>query len=180
VATEDPASAAPVDPETLSAPEDVVRPKRPVGGRVAANPPNSSLARRERASVRTTSADFADRVTVGSPRATLPRGTLVPVKLSRALAGPNPGRAEAIVTEEVAADGVVLVPKGSTVSCLARPPADGRVPLSCDRISTSDRVLAFSGVAVGEGQRVGLRLLDEEIAAGTMFVVYVSAPAALR
>jgi eukaryotic-like serine/threonine-protein kinase len=40
--------------------------------------------------------------------------------------------------------------------------------------------LAFSGVAVGEGQRVGLRLLDDEIAAGTPFVVYVSAPAALR
>jgi serine/threonine-protein kinase len=33
---------------------------------------------------------------------------------------------------------------------------------------------------VGEGQHVGLRLLDDEIAAGTPFVVYVSAPAALR
>ncbi len=84
------------------------------------------------------------------------------------------------MTEEVAADGVVLVPKGSTVSCSARPPADGRVPLACDRISTADRVLTFSGVAVGEGQHVGLRLLDDEIAAGTPFVVYVSAPAALR
>jgi eukaryotic-like serine/threonine-protein kinase len=72
------------------------------------------------------------------------------------------------------------VPKGSKVSCLARPAADGRVPLSCDTISTSGGVLTFSGVAVGEGQHVGLRLLDEEIAAGTPFVVYVSAPAAVR
>jgi serine/threonine-protein kinase len=134
----------------------------------------------ERAHVRTTFAEFADRTTVANPRATLPRGTLVPVKLLRALTGPSPGRAEAVVTEDVAADGTILVPKGSTVSCSARPPADGRVPLSCDTISASDRVLAFSGVAVGEGQHVGLRLLDDEIAAGTPFVVYVSAPAALR
>jgi hypothetical protein len=36
----------------------------------------------------------------------------------------------------------------------------------------------FSRVAVGEGQRIGLGLLDDEIAADTPFVVYVSAPAA--
>ena len=168
--------------EAHTDPEAIVRPKRPAGGRAAAKAPKASpaLAGRERAPARTTSADFADRATVGSPRATLPRGTLVPVKLARALAGPNPGRAEAIVTDEVADNDVVLVPKGSTVSCLARPPSDGRVPLSCDRISTSDRVLTFSGVAVGQGDRVGLRLLDDEIAAGTPFIVYVSAPAALR
>jgi serine/threonine-protein kinase len=105
---------------------------------------------------------------------------LVPVRLLRALNGPNPGRADAVVTEDVVADGIVLVPKGGTVGCSARPPADGRVPLSCDTINASDRVLAFSGVAVGEGQHVGLRLLDDEVAAGTAFVVYVSAPAALR
>ncbi|ACL64471.1 serine/threonine protein kinase [Anaeromyxobacter dehalogenans 2CP-1] len=176
------ASAAGRDVRTE--PEPIVRPKASAsGGRVAATvraKPLSAPVRREHSPFRTSSADFADRATVGSPRATLPRGTLVAVKLLRVLAGPNPGRAEAIVTEEVAADGVVLVPKGSTVSCSARPPADGRVPLSCDSISTSDRVLTFSGVAVGEGQHVGLRLLDDEIAAGTPFVVYVSAPAALR
>ncbi len=165
-------------------PEPIVRPKRTGGNAGAASAdrvkPPPALIRREHSPVRTTSAEFADRATVGSPHATLPRGTLVPVKLLRALAGPNPGRAEAIVTEEVAANGAVVVPKGSTVSCSTRPPADGRIPLSCDTISTSDRVLTFSGVAVGEGQHVGLRLLDDEIAAGTPFVVYVSAPAALR
>jgi serine/threonine-protein kinase len=182
--TEPTPAASVAGPDVRTEPEPIVRPKGSAsGGRVAAADrakPPSALVRRERSPVRTSSADFADRATVGSPRATLPRGTLVAVKLLRALAGPNPGRAEAIVTEEVAADGVVLVPKGSTVSCSARPPADGRVPLSCDSISTSDRVLTFSGVAVGEGQHVGLRLLDDEIAAGTPFVVYVSAPAALR
>jgi serine/threonine-protein kinase len=124
--------------------------------------------------------EFADRPSVDSPRSTLPRGTLVRAKLLRALTGANPGTAEAIVTEEIAADGVVLVPNGSIVSCSARAPADGRVPLSCDSIKTSDRVLRFSGIAVGEGQHVGLRLRDDEIAAGTPFFVYVSVPAALR
>ena len=87
---------------------------------------------------------------------------------------------EAAVTEDLAADGVVLVPSGSTVSCSARAPADGRVPLSCDSITTSDAVLRFTALAVGEGQRVGLRLLDDEVAAGTPFVVYVSEPAMVR
>jgi len=182
--TVDPPPPAATGPEERTDPETIVRARRPRAAARAATlnvaKPTPPPGRREHPTVRTTSALFADRATVGSPRATLPRGTLVPAKLVRALAGPNPGRAEAVVTEEVAADGVVLVPKGSTVSCSARPPAGGRVPLSCDAINTSDRVLTFSGVAVGEGQRVGLRLLDEEIAAGTPFVVYVSAPAALR
>ncbi len=179
-----PPERAGADPAPTTESDPIVRPKRPAGiARVApgdAGTAAPALVRREHATARTTSAEFADRETVGSPRATLPRGTLVPVKLLRALAGPNPGRAEAVVTEEVAGNGILLVPKGSTVSCSARPPSDGRVRLLCDRISTSDGVLTFSGVAVGEGQHLGLRLLDDEIAAGTPFVVYVSAPAALR
>jgi serine/threonine-protein kinase len=174
-------------------PEAIVRPKRRAGGarsaaaeQVKPLPPAEQLepsppvARPERAPVRTTFIDFLDRPTVASPRATLPRGTLVRAKLLRTLTGPSPGRVEAAVTEDVAADGVVLVPSGSTVSCAARAPADGRVPLSCDSITTSDGVLRFTALAVGEGQRVGLRLLDDEIAAGTPFVVYVSEPAMVR
>ena len=46
--------------------------------------------------------------------------------INTAIRGILAGRAEAIVTEEVAADGVVLVPKGSTMSCSARPPPRGR------------------------------------------------------
>jgi serine/threonine-protein kinase len=75
---------------------------------------------------------------------------------------------------------VVVVPKGSVVVCASRAPADGRVPLSCDAIRASDRTLTFRGVAVGEGQHLGLRYLDDEVAAGTPFVVYVSASAAVR
>jgi len=183
-ATADPLPVASIEPQARRDEQPIVRPKRPgsasrstANDRAKAAP---AALRREHSPQRSSSAEFADRATVGSPRATLPRGTLVAVKLARPLAGRNPGRVEAIVTEELAADGVILVPKGSSVSCAARPPAEGRVPLSCDTISTSDRVLTFSGVAVGDGQHVGLRLLDEEVAAGTPFVVYVNAPAALR
>lgn len=173
----------PAASDMLSGAQAMVRPKQAAAdGRAVRMPqrvPPAAVRRREWPAG-TTSAEFVDRATVGSAEATLPRGTLVSVKLARPLAATNPGRADAIVTDEVSADGIVLVPKGSTVSCSARSATGGRIPLSCDRISTSDRVLRFTGVAVGEGQHVGLRLLDDEVAAGTPFVVYVSVPAALR
>jgi serine/threonine-protein kinase len=92
----------------------------------------------------------------------------------------SPGQAEAVVTEDVVNDGALVVAKGSTVVCSSRRAADGRVPLSCDTIRTADGLLSFQGVAVGDGQRLGLRALDDEVAAGTSFVVYVNASAALR
>ncbi len=75
------------------------------------------------------------------------------------------------MTDDVVADGVVVVPKGSRVVCSSRPGGDGRGARNCDSIRTPDGVLAFRGVAVGEEQRVGLRLLEHEVAAGTPFVV---------
>ena len=119
--------------------------------------------------------------TVGSPRATLPRGTLVPVKLTRALAGPDPGRAEAIVTEDVAADGVVLVPKGSTVSCSARPPAGRACPALVrhdQHVGSASSRSAASPWARGSASVCGCSTTRSP--PGTPFVVYVSAPAALR
>ncbi len=43
-----------------------------------------------------------------------------------------------------------------------------------------DGILSFVGEAVGDGHRVGLPVLDDEIAAGTLFSVYVSASVAVR
>lgn len=179
------ASRAPQALELRAAPPDGEPIVRPKNAAITARAPQRARAspadiQRGQAPSRSSFADFADRTTVASARATLPRGTLVAARLLKALTPRGAGRAEAVVTEDIAADGVVLVPKGATLSCSTRPAADGRVPLACDTISTQERVLAFSGVAVGEGQHVGLRLRDEEIAAGTPFVVYVSAPAAVR
>jgi len=42
------------------------------------------------------------------------------------------------------------------------------------------KLVQCSGIAIGGGQHVGLRLLDGETASGTPFVGYVNAPAALR
>ncbi len=123
---------------------------------------------------------FADRPSVGSAGATLVRGTLVPARLTRPVGGASPGDAEAVVTEDVFSDGALVVPKGSTVLCSSRRSADGRVPLSCDTIRAGAGELSFQGVAVGDGHRLGLRALDDEVAAGTAFVVYVNASAALR
>ena len=125
-------------------------------------------------------AAFADRPSVESAGATLTRGTLVAAKLMRAIDGAAPGPVEATVTEDVVTDGALIIPKGSTLACASRRSADGRVPLSCDTITSKAGRLSFQGVAVGEGQHLGLRALDNEVAAGTGFVVYVNASAALR
>lgn len=45
---------------------------------------------------------------------------------------------------------------------------------------TTDRVLSCSGLAVVEGQHVGLRLLDNEIRMGASFLIFVNASAVLR
>lgn len=176
-----PASAPPRrEPAVEVDPASLVRPKKsgPGGQRRVAKDP--AVAHALTVAAKNRPAEFADRPTVSAPSATLPKGTLIPVKLVRAVAPAKPGDAEALVTEEVIADGVILVPKGSTVLCSSRAAADGRVPLSCDVIRAPGRTLAFRGVAVGEGQHVGLRYLDDEVAAGTSFVVYVSASAEVR
>jgi serine/threonine protein kinase len=111
---------------------------------------------------------------------TLARGTLVQAKLARGIDPAQPGVAEAVVTDDVLSGGTLIVPRGSTVACRFRPSKDGRVPVSCESIKTADRIYSFSGLAVGEGQRVGLPALDTEVPAGTPFVIYVNASAPLR
>jgi len=165
----------------------VVRPKRAAGVSRARQPASAEEQPREpspervdRTQGRIARAEFVDRPSVDSASATLARGTLVPAMLLRPIVAEFPGQAEAVVTDDVLGDGKLLVPKGSTVVCTSRRRDEGRVPLTCDTIRTLDRQLSFQGVAVGEGQHVGLRALDSEIAAGTAFVVYVNASAALK
>jgi len=162
----------------------VVRPRSARGAvtpKVAAAPVEEAI-RERRASVETGSSEteFADRRSVANASLTLGRGTLVPAKLVRAIDAERPSDVEAVVTDDVASEGLVVVPRGSTVACRSRASSEGRVPLSCDAIRTTDRRLLFSGLAVGEGQHVGLRVLDTEVPAGTSFVVYVNEAAALR
>ncbi len=176
----------PPQPTAASGPpleQPVVRPKRRNDAGVVAQPARQSEAltdRSDRPSRRIALAGFADRPSVESAGATLVRGTLVPARLTGPVDAASPGQAEAVVIEDVVNDGALVVPKGSTVMCSSRRPTDGRVPLSCDTIRTANGLLSFQGVAVGDGQRLGLRALDDEVAAGTAFVVYVNASAALR
>jgi serine/threonine-protein kinase len=191
-AVELPLSAAPAPaatrplPTAVSGPpleEPVVRPKRRTNGSRVAQPAGQGAVlpdRSDRPARRIALAGFADRPSVESAGATLVRGTLVPARLTGSIDAASPGEAEAVVIEDVVNDGALIVPKGSTVLCSSRRSTDGRVPLSCDTIRTADGLLTFQGVAVGDGQRLGLCPLDDEVAAGTSFVVYVNASAALR
>ena len=101
---------------------------------------------------------LAERASVAS--ATLPRGTLIRAKLVAALDAMRAGAVEAVVAENVMSGGAVVVPAGGTIICSSQISKDGRVPVSCDSIKTADRAWSFSGLAVGEGQHVGLRVLD--------------------
>jgi serine/threonine-protein kinase len=165
--------------------EPVVQPKRVpdgAGGRGAraAGKGTARTDRNDRPARRIATASFADRPSVESASGTLVRGTLVPARLNRPIDTALPGETEALVTEDVVIDGALIVPKGSTVLCSSRRASDGRVPLSCDTIRTGAGQLSFQGVGIGDGQHLGLRALDNEVAAGTSFVVYVNASAALR
>ena len=85
------------------------------------------------------------------------------------------GAVEAVVAENVMSGVAVVVPAGGTIICSSQISKGGRVPVSCDSIKTADRAWSFSGLAVGEGQHVGLRVLDTVVPAGSSFVVYVDA-----
>jgi eukaryotic-like serine/threonine-protein kinase len=116
-----------------------------------------------------------DHERAGVERGTLPRGTLVRAKLAASLDPTQAGSVEAVVAENVTTAAGVLVPAGSTLVCSSRVSKDGRVPLSCDTIRTANRAWSFSGLAVGEGQHYGLRVVDNAVPAGSPFVVYVDA-----
>jgi eukaryotic-like serine/threonine-protein kinase len=106
---------------------------------------------------------------------TLPRGTLVRARLAAPVDPAKAAVVEAVVAENVMSAAGVLVPAGSTLVCSSRVSKDGRVPVSCDAIRTANRSWSFSGLAVGEGQHFGLRVVDTAVPAGSSFVVYVDA-----
>ena len=177
-----PSAAAPAATAAPLADVSVIRPKKRAREKV--NTQVRSIATKvEEAPSRlptSISAGFLDRPSVASESETLPRGTLIRAKLVHPIDPLSPGVVQAVVTEDVAKEGVVVVPTGSAIGCSSRASKDDRVGLSCESIKTTDRMLLFSGLAVGEGHHVGLRVLDGEVPTGTAFVVYVSASAVLR
>jgi len=175
------AVAEPPPSPTVSGP--VVRPNR---GRPKEGGPGLTAAgrkvqdQRDPGGTRSIATEFVDRRSVTTAGSTLERGTLIRAKLVRPIDPLAPGEAEAVATEDVVREGVVLVPKGSAIACSSRASKDERVGVSCDSIKTADRLLVFSGLAVGEGQHVGLRILDTGVPTGTSFVIFVNASAAVR
>ena len=161
----------------------VVRPKSAGRLEKTKGPTNTAagkkLDRRDRG-VRSSVTEFADWRTVGSASSTLARGTVIPARLLKAIDPNVPGPVAAEVAEDVVKEGVVLVRKGTAIACTSRASNEGRVAVSCDGVGAADRLLPFSGLAVGDGHQVGLRVFDGEVSSGTPFVVYVNASAALR
>jgi len=112
------------------------------------------------------------------PVASLPRGTLIPVRTVGPLDPARPVSFEGVVMEDRSVSAAELA-SGSPVHCYSRPAQEGRVPVFCDRLRSGGTVYTFSGIAVGEsGEALGLRIVNRVgVPAGTAFVVYVRGPA---
>ncbi len=156
---------------TAVADDVVVRPKKRNREKRKGSVPGAASKGQDDA--KSSATHLAERASVAS--ATLPRGTLIRAKLVAALDAMRAGAVEAVVEENVMSGGAVVVPAGGAIICSSQIGKDGRVPVSCDSIKTADRAWSFSGLAVGEGQHVGLRVLDTVVPAGSSFVVYVDA-----
>ena len=123
---------------------------------------------------------FADRGIVANAAATLPRGTILRVRLGSAVRGTAGSTVEAMLTEDIVSKGSVVVPKGSVVVCWTGSSENGRLALACDGARDGERSLVFSAIALGDGDRSGLRLVEGVVPAGTSFTVYVTASAVLE
>jgi tRNA A-37 threonylcarbamoyl transferase component Bud32 len=121
----------------------------------------------------------ADRDLVNNASATLPRGMVMRVRLAAAIIA-APGEAvEALVVEDAGTESAG-VPKGAVVSCRTGSLSAGRLALFCERAKAGDRVWTFSALALGDGDRTGLRVEGGAVPAGTRFSVAVTASAVLE
>lgn len=162
-------SAPPID-------ASILRPKmaRPRKKAVAAPTPSAPVAREEPPAA-ASERKRSEQAKIQSER--LPRGTLLPAKVVSAVEAARPARVEAVTTDDVTV-GTAIIAKGSAVECRSRSVEGERLPLICSSARSGDRQWAFSGIGVGEGERVGLRIIDSgTVRAGTPFVVYVRGPA---
>ncbi len=147
---------------------------------IATPTPDEASQAPPRGAKRSAHVGFADRGTVANAAETLPRGTFVRVKLPGALDARPGSPVEALVTEDVLNDGSILVPRGSVVRCRTGGVAIDRVALSCDSLKAGARSWTFSALALGDGDRPGLRVDEGSVAQGTEFVVFVTESAVLE
>jgi hypothetical protein len=101
------------------------------------------------------------------------------VRLAAAVIAAPGEVAEAFVVEDAVA-GSAGVPKGAVVSCRTGSMSGGRLALSCERASAGDRVWTFSALALGDGDRTGIRVDGGAVPAGTRFSVAVTASAVME
>jgi hypothetical protein len=122
----------------------------------------------------------ADRGTVSSAASTLPRGTVMRVRLSRPLVPERGATVEAALTEAASVGGNVVVPRGAVVTCHIGTVVGERVNVACESAAAGERAWSFSALALGDGDRAGLRLVDGVVPSSTSFSVAVTASAMLE
>lgn len=102
------------------------------------------------------------------------------MRLSEWVGTARGGQAEAVLTEDAVNAGSVVAPRGGVVSCRASGVVNGRLNLTCETLKAGERGWTFSGLALGDGDRAGLRVVDGGVASGTLFVVAVTESAMLE
>jgi serine/threonine protein kinase len=100
---------------------------------------------------------FADAPPSTSGATGVPRGTLLPAKLTTPADPSAPGPVSAVVSEDVRVGGTVAVPKGATLVCASQGASKARVAVTCDGLNLPGRgAVAFEGTALGADKRPGL------------------------
>lgn len=87
----------------------------------------------------------------------LPRGSMIPARLTLPADPANPGPVTAEVTADVRSpNGTLAVPRGSALTCASQPGQAARVRVTCDTLTIGGRAIAVDLIAFGADQRPGL------------------------
>jgi serine/threonine-protein kinase len=150
----------PVAPTPLPTPAATPTPKAKAPRRAAAPPPESPPAPRRRSLDSSSAVPFADAAataTSSSAASTLPKGTLIPARLSTPADANNPGPVTATVTKDIVVGAATVVPSGTTLVCAATgTTGQNRIAITCDGIQLAGRTVPFSGTALGADQLRGI------------------------
>lgn len=127
----------------------VVTPEAPQGATAPSGTPRRSLDT-------VMIADSPAAAAPGTGPLSLPRGTVLPARLTAPADTGQASPVTAAITADVKVAGVVAVPKGATLICTSSPGA--RLALACDTLTIGRAQHAIDGVAFGADKRVGLPL----------------------
>jgi hypothetical protein len=85
------------------------------------------------------------------------RGTVIAARLLTPADASNPGPVAAVVAKDVAVNGAVVIPAGSSLDCSCGGSSSAnRVAVTCESLTVGGRVIGLSGIALGTDELRGI------------------------